>query len=265
VTNKYKGLIKSKMQQHLVNFSLSDAISIAKLDIDTDFKPAGLGVHGLHSANSTLPAGLGLRSANSSNLSAGLGLRSANSSNLSAGLGLHAASWNLNMMFKLVVASVKNKYSKGSSFTHLPTPNNNPISSFKFIVELASEGASQIILWTPCKLIDALSSEGAQFAPNFFQLGNFNSSKLIAMYSEISFHFCKDCRIFCEGVKEAIINAINRNNLPLLAFGLNMASGPAFGQNFASGAVSDHNMASLRDSGRNMASFRDFSRNMASF
>jgi hypothetical protein len=149
------------MQQRLVNFSLLDAISIAKLDIDTDFQPAGLGVHGLRSANSTLPAGLGLCSANSSNLSAGLGLRSANSSNLSAGLGLHAASWNSNKMFKLVVASVKNKYSKGSSFTHLPTPNNIPISSFKIIVESASEGASQIILWTPRKLIDALSSEGA--------------------------------------------------------------------------------------------------------
>jgi hypothetical protein len=36
-----------------------------------------------------------------------------------------------------------------------------------FIVESASERASQIILWTPCKLIDALSSEGAQFAPYF--------------------------------------------------------------------------------------------------
>jgi hypothetical protein len=107
VANKHKGLIKSKMQQRLANFSLSDAISIAKLDIDTDFQPAGLG----------------LRSANSSNLSADLGLCSANSSNLSAGLGLRAASWNSNKTFKLVVASVKNKYSKGSSFTHLPTPN----------------------------------------------------------------------------------------------------------------------------------------------
>ncbi len=112
VANKNKGLIKSRMQQHLVNFSLLDAISIAKLDIDTDFQPAGLGVHGLRSANSTLPAGLGLRSANSSNLSAGLGLCSANSSNLSAGHGLHAASWNSNKTFKLVVASVKKQVLK---------------------------------------------------------------------------------------------------------------------------------------------------------
>jgi hypothetical protein len=43
-------------------------------------------------------------------------------------------------------------------------------------------------------------------------------------YSKISLYFCKDCRIFCEGkwrkqiIKKdgkAIINAINRNNLPL--------------------------------------------------
>jgi hypothetical protein len=85
VANKYKDLIKSKMQQSLVDFSLLDAISIAKLDIDTEFQPAGLGVLGLHSANS---------------------------SNLSAGLGLCAASWNSNKTFKLVVASVKNVYSK---------------------------------------------------------------------------------------------------------------------------------------------------------
>jgi hypothetical protein len=63
-------------------------------------------------------------------------------------------------------------------------------------------------------------------------------------YSKISLHFCKDCRIFCEGewkkriIKKdgkAIINAINRNNLPLLAFGRNLAFGlsMAFGRNLA--------------------------------
>jgi hypothetical protein len=65
-------------------------------------------------------------------------------------------------------------------------------------------------------------------------------------YSKISLHFCKDCRIFCEGewrkriIKkdgEAIINAMNRNNLPLLAFGRNFAFGlsMAFGHNLAFG------------------------------
>ncbi len=64
--------------------------------------PAGLGLRsansplpvglGLRSANSPLPAGPGLRSANSP-LPAGLGLRSAKSPNLSVGLGVRSASW----------------------------------------------------------------------------------------------------------------------------------------------------------------------------
>jgi hypothetical protein len=85
-------------------------------------------------------------------------------------------------------------------------------------------------------------SEGERFAPNFFRLGNFNSSQLIVMYSEISFHFCKNCRIFCEGVKEAIIDTINRNNM---AFGHNMAFGPASGHNLAFGLTTafGHNLA----------------------
>ncbi len=130
-----------------------------------------------------------MRSARTINLPAGLGLCSANSFNLSADIGLGAASWNSNETFKL---------------------------------------------------IDALSSDGAHFAPNFFQLGDFNSSKLIVMYSEISFHFCKDCRIFCEGVKEAIINTINRNNM---AFGHNTAFGSAFGHNMAFGLSFGHDAA----------------------
>jgi hypothetical protein len=139
--------------------------------------PAGLG---LRSANFTLPAGLDLCSADSI-LSAGLGLRSARTINLPAGLGLCSAnSSNLSADIGLGAAS----WNSNETF----------------------------------RLIDALSSEGAQFAPNFFRLGNFNSSKLIVMYSEISFHFCKDCRIFCEGVKEAIIDTINRNNLRALTF-----------------------------------------------
>ncbi len=72
--------------------------------------------------------------------------------------------------------------------------SQNPFStdSFKFIVESISEGArfSPATLQT-FKLI--VRFEGAQ-AP---------LSKLIVGrgYSKISFHFCKDCRIFREGVK----------------------------------------------------------------
>ncbi len=55
------------------------------------------------------------------------------------------------------------------------------------------------------ELIPTLNSEGAR-AP---------SSKLIVGcgYSEISFHFCEDCRIFREGVKEdqaiMMVNHVN--------------------------------------------------------
>jgi hypothetical protein len=140
------------------------------------------------------------------NLPAGLGvlgLRSARTINLPAGLGLHSAnSSNLSADIGLGAAS----WNSNKTF----------------------------------KLINALSFKGAQFAPNFFQVGNFNSSKLIVMYSKISFHFCKDCRIFCEGVKEAIIDTINRNNM---AFGHNMAFGSAFGHKMAFGPAFGHNAA----------------------
>ncbi len=55
------------------------------------------------------------------------------------------------------------------------------------------------------KLISILISEGAQ-AP---------SSKLIVGcgYSKLSFHFCKDCRIFYEGVKDSTIGIFSDNGL----------------------------------------------------
>jgi hypothetical protein len=87
-------------------------------------------------------------------------------------------------------------------------------------------------------------------------------------YSKISLHFCENCRIFREGewrkriIKKdgkAIINAINRNNLPSLAFGRNLAFGlnlafvltmafsliMAFGCNLAFGLITafGHNLA----------------------
>jgi hypothetical protein len=67
------------------------------------------------------------------------------------------------------------------------------------------------------------------------------------IYSKISLHFCKDCGIFCAGVKEDIIDAIHRNNIPLLAFGLILAFGLnlAFGSNFAISLIMafGHNLA----------------------
>jgi hypothetical protein len=82
------------------------------------------------------------------------------------------------------------------------------IDSFKF------EEASTLDK-TPIEL----ASQGAQFAQNSYQPSNLNSFQLIVnlisnkwvstnifdgkpskliVYSKISFHFCKDCRIFCE-------------------------------------------------------------------
>ena len=124
--NEHKGLIKSTMpftfqlivgskqvqqrkpQQDLADYSLTKVISIVKLDT-TIF------------ASQTM-AYLTLNKFSNNALS---------------------FSDKYSTIFKLVVASVTNEYSKGSSFTQLPIPNNNLISSFKSFVELVSEGASQ--------------------------------------------------------------------------------------------------------------------------
>jgi hypothetical protein len=49
------------------------------------------------------------------------------------------------------------------------------------------------------KFIVASHSEGARFAPNFDRPSDLDSSKLIVIFLEISFHFCEDYRIFREG------------------------------------------------------------------
>jgi len=55
------------------------------------------------------------------------------------------------------------------------------------------------------KLIPVLTSEGAQ-APL--------SKPIVGCgYSEISFHFCEDCRIFCEGVKDSTIGIVSNNGI----------------------------------------------------
>ena len=73
------------------------------------------------------------------------------------------------------------------------------------------------------QLIVKLKSEGDRAAP-------YHSSQLIvaSINSEISFHFCDNCRIFREGVKGAMA-------IPNGLFGRNLAFGliSAFGQNLA--------------------------------
>jgi hypothetical protein len=88
---------------------------------------------------------------------------------------------------------------------------------------------NHISLIGPIKLVELISHVGHT---NDFV----GPSQLIveSKYSKITLHFCKDCRIFCEGeymkqiIKKdgkAIINTINRNKLPPLAFGRNLAFG----------------------------------------
>jgi hypothetical protein len=68
------------------------------------------------------------------------------------------------------------------------------------------------------KLIVDSISEGAQFSVSMLIVW--------CSYFKLSFHFCEDCRIFCEGEWD-------------------MAFGPAFGHNMASPQDFGHNMASL--------------------
>ncbi len=87
------------------------------------------------------------------------------------------------------------------------------------------------------------------------------------IYPEISFHFCKDCRIFLEGEWEiendgnAIVKQQSANNHIAFgpAFGYILAFGLAFGHNMAFG----HIMASLHDSSHNMTFGLAFGHNMA--
>jgi hypothetical protein len=59
------------------------------------------------------------------------------------------------------------------------TTRTNDSFSFKFFVE---------------SILD-----GERFTPNFDQRSNLDSSKIIVIFLKISFHFCEDYRIFCEG------------------------------------------------------------------
>ncbi len=94
------------------------------------------------------------------------------------------------------------------------------IYSLQLIVESFSTGTKQVAPATIhnnlFKLIVALASERARFAPYIFdnaftyanklnheglraQATSRQASKLIVNYFKISFHFCEDCRIFYEG------------------------------------------------------------------
>ncbi len=71
-------------------------------------------------------------------------------------------------------------------------------------------------------------------------------------YSKISFHFCKDCRIFCEGVKDSTIGISSNNGLVGL-IGLGLIGFISFGLNSLvglsgnSGLVNQISLISLGD------------------
>ncbi len=114
------------------------------------------------------------------------------------------------------------------------------IYSLQLIVEPFSTGAKQVAPATICndlfKLIVALASKGAMFAPYVFQDTSYlyklnhegacvqatslQTSKLIVMYFKTSLHFRKDCSIFCEGEREQQWQ-IN-NTMALLAIALSV-------------------------------------------
>jgi hypothetical protein len=107
-------------------------------------------------------------------------------------------------IFQLIDVSVLDENDSCSVFQMVAYGHNTFIESTSF-----NDGSFQLVV----ELILILISEGAQFIPASLQtfklIVRFEEertrwSKLIVgcSYSEISFHFCKDCRIFREGVKD---------------------------------------------------------------
>ncbi len=102
-----------------------------------------------------------------------------------------------------------------------PTHLSNPISSLKFIGKSKLEGAGfASTTFQAFELIVVLALiADFQLVVEYYLIkyseeaiiNNQKSQFIVAfIYSKISLHFCKDCRIFCEGVKETIIDAIHR-------------------------------------------------------
>jgi hypothetical protein len=116
----------------------------------------------------------------------------------------------------LVVASVNNKFSKGSTKSNNALPFGGKPN--KSINGKSASSTFQLVV----ALIPILNPEGVQAPSNiqvyccvvFFAsiiIPNFeeaqatpaNSTLIVGYhYSKISLLFCKDCRIFCEGVKD---------------------------------------------------------------
>ena len=82
-------------------------------------------------------------------------------------------------IFQLIDVFVPNKNDLCSVFQMVERGHNTFIHSTSF-----NDSSFQLVVKSD---FDMLCSEGARASPT-----NFN-------YSKISFHFCKDCRLFCDG------------------------------------------------------------------
>jgi hypothetical protein len=121
-------------------------------------------------------------------------------------------------IFQLIDVSVPDENGSYSVFQMVAHRHNTIIESTSF-----NDGSFQLVV----ESISIVISEGAQFTPatlqSFMLIVRFEEepahwSKLIdgCGYSKISFHFCKDCRIFREGVKDnggVVVKQRSANNL----------------------------------------------------
>ena len=110
-------------------------------------------------------------------------------------------------IFQLIDVSIPDENNSYSVFQMVAHGHNTLIESTSF-----NDGSFQLVV----ESISILISEGAQFTPATLQtfklIVRFEEerahwSKLIVGwgYSKISFHFCTDCRIFSEGVKDSTV------------------------------------------------------------
>jgi len=83
-------------------------------------------------------------------------------------------------IFQLIDVSIPDEYYSCSVFQMVAHGHNTFIESTSF-----NDGSFQLVVKSDFDV--SLSEEGARASPTKFN------------YSEISFHFCKDCRIFREG------------------------------------------------------------------
>ena len=121
-------------------------------------------------------------------------------------------------IFQLIDVSVPDENGSYSVFQMVAHRHNTIIESTSF-----NDGSFQLVV----ESISIVISEGAQFTPATLQpfklIVRFEEepahwSKLVVGcgHSEISFHFCKDCRIFREGVKDnggVVVKQRSANNL----------------------------------------------------